>query len=406
MNRKKNFTSVFIESAAPGTYTDSGCRGLKLRVANNGYRSFYHQWQLRGAGELGRRGKATRGPIRKAGIGQYPTVTLAEARLRVTQQRVDFVDRGESPVVIEPVGEAVPGGKTFAEVAGMALGDTENTTTRHDLRDHLLPLLGRRPIREITRREVATVLDQVSEGVAVSRGERVLGHLKKIFELAFERGYSDDNPTAGMKRRYKSERRDRTLNLDELRELWGACDNHGCGAAVRLLMLTGQRRREVGRMKWDDLDLDAMVWTSRWQNLKGGTAERGDHTVFLSRQAVDLLRSIPRGDGPFIFSVKNGSSPVTGWKPYKEKLDRALPDLPPWVVHSLRHTVVSGLADKLGVAPHVVSRVVGHTLGKSVSGVTAGYMHVDLEAERRAAMQRWGDHLFPRADDSVVRLVS
>jgi len=403
-SRKLKFTATFIETAKPGTYTDAVCPGLKLRVAKSGQKTFYHQWQLRGRGEVGTRGKRKRGPIRKVGVGHFPVVSLAQARLRVTAQRDEFVDRGRSPVVVEPV---VSEGKTFAEVAEMTFFDETNVTTRNDVRDHLLKTLGRRPINQITRREVAAVLDDIGEAAARSRAHRVLGHLKKVFELAFERGYTDDNVTAGMKRRYTSRRRTRVLDLDELRAVWDAAGDDGCGAAVRLMMLTGQRRGEVGGMKWDDVDLDAMVWTSRWQNLKGGTTERGDHAVYLSRQAVDLLlalRARRRDDsGPFVFSVKNGQKPVTGWVPFKAGIDRELPDLPPWVLHELRHTVVSGLAD-LGVLPHVVSRVVGHTLGNGVSGVTAGYMHADFADEKREAMSRWADHVLPGDDDDVVRL--
>ncbi|MCZ6467528.1 MAG: site-specific integrase [Alphaproteobacteria bacterium] len=417
-SHKRVFSDAFIDTARAGTYTDKGCPGLKLRVAPaGGKKSFYHQWQLPGAGEVGTRGKPKRGPIRKVHVGRYPAVSLSEARAVVTAQRAEYVDHGNSPVVLQPTSREVADGLTFGEVAQQVLGGVQNNTTLHDFDRYLLPALRNRNIRDITRLELATVLDEAHDPKKPSREGRVLGHLKKIFGIAIERGYIDADPTFRMKRGPKSKRRTRVLDLDELRAVWNACaDEDGkvfaCGAATRLLLLTGQRRGETSVAKWDDLDLASGVWTIPWQNRKGGTEEIGDHRVFLSGAAQHLLITLKNArqpdSGPYVFSFKNGRKAITSWKPFKARLDESLPKMPSWVIHNFRHTMITGMAD-LGVAPHVISRVVGHTMtavtsndrAKEISPTTTKYLHSDFDDERSAAMDLWADHVLP---DTVVQL--
>lgn len=407
VSHKRAFTDAFCDTAKPGIYTDLGARGLRFRVApSGGAKTFYHQFQLRHQGQVGTRGARKRGPILKVHVGRYPGTTLAEARATVNAQRSDVLD-GVHPVQFRPVVE-VAGGKTFGEVAQMFLASRENTTTHNDVARYLIPVLGGRSIAQVTRREVAALLDEVHDPRSRSREVRVLGHLSKIFGLAFDRGYIDDDPTVRMRRTYETEERDRTLSVDELLAVWDAAGDGGFGSAVKLLILSGQRRKAVSRMSWDDLDLANGIWTSPWEGMKGGSRKKGDLAVFLSRPAVDVLTKLKaarkKDAGPYVFSAngKNGRTPITGWETYKRKLTKALGDMPAWRIHDLRHTVVSGLAD-LGVAPHVVSRIVGHTLGQTVSAITQGYVHSDFSDEKREAMERWGEHLFP-APKGVVRL--
>ncbi len=122
--------------------------------------------------------------------------------------------------------------------------------------------------------------------------------------------------------------RDRVLTDDELRRLWTATDAIGWPFRdlVRLLMLTGQRRDEIGRMRWSELDLDAALWTIPKERAKNGQA----HLVPLSAPAVAILRACRRCEGgkgaSTTSSPSTGKTPVSGFSNAKERLDKLMGD--------------------------------------------------------------------------------
>lgn len=421
-SKRKAFTDRFVRGASAGqTFSDLGCKGLRLRVSPDGQtRSFYHSFQLPEQGEVGKRGKAKRGKTKKTAIGHYPHVGLAEARKIVNDQRA-AVDDGINPATLAQEAKQktkpIDHGLTFAQVADIALGNSDNATTQHDMKKHVLPLLGKRPIDQITRKEIGRVLDKLHDPSAPSRAGRMLGHIMRVFETADRRGDIEDNPSLRMKRPHETEGRDRVLTVDELKRVWDATTPDGVGAAIRLLIATGQRRTETGLTEWDHLDLDGPVpqWRIPWQNRKAGTAKIGDHTVFLARQTVEMLKALrdlrAPDAGPYCFSVKNGHRPITGWVKAKALLDVAS-GVTGYVLHELRHTFITRLIDDLKIRPYIVSRCVSHTVTAApakdaedkISAVTAKYAHVSFDDERREAMQAWADQLFPPPVDNVVKL--
>jgi len=156
------------------------------------------------------------------------------------------------------------------------------------------------------------------------------------------------------------------------------------GGIVQLLAMTGQRREEVAQLSWNELDLDAEVWTLPGHRTKNGKA----HTVHLSAPARDVLTGSPRL-GSFVFT-STGRASFQGCSPYKRELD-AMCGVPGWRLHDLRRTMVSGMA-KLGVAPHVADRILNHASG-TISGVAAVYQRHEFLAERKAALDLWGRHV-------------
>ena len=138
-------------------------------------------------------------------------------------------------------------------------------------------------------------------------------------------------------------------------------------------------------MRWAELDLDKALWRLPGERTKNGRP----HDVPLPSQAVELLRAAGPGEGgggEFVF----GRRGFGAWNRGKARLDAAL-GLPPWTLHDLRRTAVTGMAE-LGVAPHVVEAVVNHVSGHK-AGVAGVYPRAVYAAEKRAALQRWADHL-------------
>jgi integrase len=200
------------------------------------------------------------------------------------------------------------------------------------------------------------------------------------------RAILDQSPAEGVPSPAKEVARDRVLSDDELARviLTARRINDRYGGIVELLALTGQRREEVARLAWDELDLTRRVWTipkSRTKNAK-------PHVVQLSDQSIAVLERVEK-QGPYVFAV-HGTKPFQNFAVAKRKLDE-LSKVTGWRLHDLRRTCVSGMA-RLGVAPHVADKILNHQSG-TISGVAAVYQRHEFLRERKGALERWGAHV-------------
>ena len=185
------------------------------------------------------------------------------------------------------------------------------------------------------------------------------------------------------------------LNADELPLAWHLAGARRFRAIVRLLILTGQRREEVGGMLWSELDLDADLRFGRSARIAPKTGYQ--HDVPLSSAAVAILRGIlRRDDREFVFGSSNG--PFQGWSNAKAALDARMAaalkaergdgaKLSPWRLHDLRRTVATRLGDQ-GALPHVVEAILNHISGHR-AGVAGIYNRAVYAAEKREALVKW-----------------
>jgi integrase len=177
--------------------------------------------------------------------------------------------------------------------------------------------------------------------------------------------------------------RDRVLTDKELVQVWRACDDV-YGQATKLLILTGARREEIGRLRWDEI-VDGHI------ELRGARTKTGEPRIIpLSAPARAVLDQIhthlikPRGE--FVF----GKRPLADWARAKKRLDANV-EIPAWVIHDLRRTAATGL-QKLGTSLQVVESILGHTAG-SRAGVIGIYQRHDYAAEKASALEAWGAHV-------------
>jgi integrase len=204
-----------------------------------------------------------------------------------------------------------------------------------------------------------------------------------MFNWAIREGYDVANPVQGTNKPAQPKSRERVLTDAELKAIWNGCDDDDYGRIVRLLMLTGQRRDEVGGMCWSEIVGD------RWTIPGARTKNHREHQLPLSAFALALLpdrrqgRDFIFGDGP-----RRGYS---GWSKSKARLDARI-GVSGWVVHDLRRTVATGMADRLGVLPHVIEAVLNHVSGHK-SGVAGIYNRARYSAEISDALERWSEHL-------------
>ena len=188
---------------------------------------------------------------------------------------------------------------------------------------------------------------------------------------------------AGMERPGTEASRDRVLSDDELAEVWNAAGElPSFGPLVKLLILTGARREEIGQLKWSEIAGDTI-------KLSNGRTKTGvPQTIPLSPQARELLAGIRRIAGSDYVFTTDGVKPVSAWSRAKARLDEAC-GVADWRIHDLRRTVATGL-QRLGFNLQTIEAVLGHTSG-SRSGVVGVYQRHSFDTEKRAALEAWGE---------------
>jgi integrase len=350
---------------------DAGYRGLALRLSYAGSKSwcfFFHR----------------QGKLHRMTLGQYPTMSLAEAREAWRDARKE-VQAGRDPR------QKVVSGKTFALVAEEWLKreQDKNRTApevRRIVQKYLLPHLGKMNVGEITKHDLLKITDAlVDEGKPIM-ARRVHARLHRFLRWCVDRDLISANPIAGMRRPATEKSRDRVLTDNELAAIWRAADKLGFpyGTCTQLLILTGARRSEITKLKWSEIDGDRILLPP------ARTKTAVAHLILLAPVAQSIIDKLPLiVDSEFAFTT-NGKSPVSGWSTAKPQLDR-LSGVRNWHVHDLRRTVATGL-QKLGIPLQVTEAVLGHTSG-SRAGVVGIYQRHDFMDEKRTALEAWASHV-------------
>jgi integrase len=208
-----------------------------------------------------------------------------------------------------------------------------------------------------------------------------------FYVWAMGNGLAEANPIIGTLKPQDAEPRSRVLTDEELAAIWRASGDDAYGRVIKLLILTGARRGEVGGMRWSELDLDRGIWTIPPQRTKN----KRQHVVPLMPSSLDVIVSMPRRvSRDHLF----GTSSAVGLRHWHAKgvLDRRLGAVVlPWRLHDIRRSVATRMAD-LGVMPHVVEAVLNHRTGHR-SGVAGIYNRSNYEREVRAALALWADHI-------------
>jgi integrase len=241
------------------------------------------------------------------------------------------------------------------------------------------------PLDTITRRDVAVRVVAIARASGNPTAARARGALSNFFAWAMTMGLAETNPTIGSAKPAENRPRERVLSDPELAAIWRACGDGEYGKIVKLLILTGCRRAEIGDLRWPEIDLDRAIFTIPASRSKNNR----EHALPLMPAALAIIRSIPqRVSRPQLFGER--SRGFTRWVQDKRGLD-GRSKVADWNVHDLRRTTATGLAN-LGTPPHVVEAILNHQSGHK-RGVAGVYNRSPYEREVRAALTLWEDHL-------------
>lgn len=252
----------------------------------------------------------------------------------------------------------------------------ERHLNKHWAALHGLPLAG------ITRADVAASLTAITKDKGPIAANRARSTLSKFYAWAIGEGLCDHNPVIGTNKRDENDPRERSLSDAEAAKIWLAASDSDYGRIVKLILLTGCRRTELGDLKWSEIDLGARTITLP----RDRTKNHQEHVVPLSDPAIEILTGIERRNGNYVFG-RTELAGFSGWSKSKTEFDQ-LVKLQPWTLHDLRRTVRTGLG-KLGVAPHIAEATLNHLPPKLIRT----YDRNTYAAEKRAALDQWATHL-------------
>ena len=348
--------------------------------------------------------------MRKAGhdpVAKWEDQLARERAERLAREAADAAEAAQPSVrkAIDIFMEKIIDGKKSAEAFRYRL-------------DRLAAVIGDRKMRDVTRQDILEALDKIGEGQNEGRTAKLLAGecltlAKRLWRFAIVREWVGISPIEGITRRdvdASPTRRATALRLDELAQLWRVINNpRQCKsdpvtvAALKLLILTGQREREVTDAEWAEFDLDAGLWRIPAERTKKQRA----HLVHLAPQAVDILKDLKKltGENCFVFE-----SPLKPGQPiFGRSVNNALSALfkrgilagvTPCHVHDLRRTLITRLPD-LGFEPFVAHKIANHVL----PGVLAIYNHAEYLPQREAALLAWAERIEAMATGkNVVQL--
>jgi integrase len=254
------------------------------------------------------------------------------------------------------------------------------------LRKSWRPLHGL-PVHKIERRDVAARVAKIATENGPIAATRARAALSAMLAWAMREGLTEQNVVIGTNRPAEPRTRARVLSTAELASIWNACRDDDYGRIIRLLILTGQRRNEVGGMAWSELDFDQGTWRIPGDRTKN----KRQHTIALPPMALAILRSTERHDDDArVFGRRDAG--FGGWSKAKAALDRRMTKpVVPWTVHDIRRSVATHMAE-LGVLPHVIEALLNHISGHK-GGVAGVYNRAVYERETHAALALWADHI-------------
>jgi integrase len=418
---KTNLTTKFLEKDwSPSkriTYTDVGCKNLMVVIDPNG--RVYWRWQ----------GKVN-GRVRQVALGQFPAVSIAEARAKaadLTQKRDNAKTTAEPlelprrvirvhPVIelpVEPVG--VVDEKTTCDwlfdlyMQHEGSKKASGTEKRRAWDKDIKPFIGHKRYAEIGYDDLAEVIAAKVE-TAPGAANHLVAYIRRLFKWAVTKGRPftklEADPSMHLIKPSEVNVKDRFLTDREIVWFFKAVDsfNDAFSDALVLSIYAGTRKSETFDMPWKEYDAKTGRWLIPKDRVKNGDA------LLLplppSMQALLKARREATGEGTYVFPSTRGDKPMGGFTKlldrFKAKMvqvaaaDAGAPvEIEKWSIHDLRRTLSTGMNSLVNDKgdPLVSGEIVERVLNHRIRGVAGTYNHNEYLTEKRRALELWAAHL-------------
>ncbi|EGV27828.1 integrase family protein [Thiorhodococcus drewsii AZ1] len=369
------FTQKLIEQLPPhpkesksteAEYTDTEVAGLKLLVSKSGRKFYYFRYTFNGQ-------------KRAIKLGEHGALSVAEAR-KLALERRHQLDQGIDPQAEKAAKTAMPTLAEFALQEYLPYAEQHKRSANSDeskLRIHILPRFGTRKLDDISLRDIQQYHAEIKRLCSPATANRHLSLWSKLFKLAMQWERIEKNPCQGIRKFQENNQRDRFLSQDEIQRMFQAMEsepNQVIVAALKFLLLTGVRKEEALKAKWENVNLER--GTLFLPDTKSGKSR----SVVLNPEAIALLQEQVRlPDNPYVFpgKVKGQAlnNPIKGF--HRILAAAGIENLR---IHDLRHSFAS-LAVNSGATLYDVQHLLGHASPQT----TQRYAHLADERLRKVS---------------------
>jgi integrase len=398
-------TDRFIEALRPkpGRYEvwDDARKGFGIRVSPRGAKSFVWVYHFDGR-------------PRRLTFGTYPRLSLADAGVKLAQAKnllAKGIDPGSRAVAER---DAERHAETIEELVASYLDRYARLRKRSAfederiLRKDVLPRWAKRKAKDITRRDIVRLLNEIVDRGAPIQANRTLTILRRMFKFAFGQAILEISPCDQVEAPSSENERDRALGEEEIRLLWQVLDTasmeQNARRILRLMLATGQRKAEVMGLHAQEIDYEKRLWTLPAARAKNGR----EHLIPLSSLALQILAEAPPNEAGYLFPSSLTGLPYRGqsidhatrylFAPRPTRAGRRAPRQPAspplaglmerFTPHDLRRTAATRMRE-IGISRGDVKMVLNHV----ETDVTARYDRYDGLAEKRRALDLWAKRL-------------
>ena len=367
----------------PGRYSDG--EGLHLFIGKTGKKSWVQRITIDGK-------------RRDIGLGGYPAVSLAQARMRASDNRAAVAD-GKDPLADKHKPD-MPSLKEAAytvhkENKPRWRNEKHAAAWIQTLERYAFPMIGNKRIDKIERADVLTVLNPIWS-TRPETARRVRQRLRTIFHWAMAYGFIEINPAGevingALPSMPKVKAHFRAMPYEEVRSALETVEASQASKAAKLcfrfLVLTSVRSGEARGARWDEIDLQRRVWRIPSRRMKAGS----EHRIPLSKQAIELLNEASelRDEPDLVFpSPRKRGGQLSDMTLTKVLRSLGLADRT--TVHGFRSSFKNWTLEQTDTPWAVSEAALAHTLGNSTE---QAYARSDLFERRRDLMQKWADYV-------------
>ena len=364
-------------------------KGLFLLVTPNGGKWWRLKYRFGGKEKL-------------LSLGTYPEVGLALARERRDEFR-RMLARGIDPSDARKAekAEALEDSTTFELVArewfekfrpSWSASHADRIIRRLEV--DVFPWIGRKPIKNITARELLDVIRRIEKRGALETAHRALQNCSQVFRFAISAGCAEHDPTSGLRGALPPSKEKHHASITDpkgVAELLRAIDTYSGSflvrCALRLTPLVFVRPGELRHAEWQEIDMDSAEWRIPAAKMK----MREQHIVPLSTQATEILRELHplTGDGKYVFPSARTSARPMSENTVTAALRRLGFTKDEMTAHGFR-SMASTILNEQGWDRDAIERQLAHA---ERDNVRAAYNFAEHLPLRRKMMQSWSDYL-------------
>jgi integrase len=381
-----------IEALRPGEtpyrVPDQRCKGLAVRVAPSGMKTWDLAYRIRGTAKA-----------RRLSLGRTTDVSLEQAREQANEltsaarsgrdliaDEVEAQHAAASRITVEKLIDLYLRRRVFGR-----LRTAKSIESR--LRRTLTPIL-HRCAADICRRDIRGILDAMVDTGKGREAEKRRQVCTAMFRWALSQDIVEIDPTAGLEAYDRGTPRDRVLTVQEIETLWRWLDSDAlsleAGDILKLELLTGARCGEISGLRAEEIDRQKWIWTLPAARSKNG---RPRVTPIIGAAREILERRLSAGEKGPLFVIETGAVLTSAHIGHYLITRGARLPIPKFTSHDLRRTFATMLAE-MGVPLDLVAAIVGHESGgKETRTLVRHYVRTDMLERKAHALKMWDERL-------------